>query len=81
MNQAVAKAVERFGRIDYAANFAGIVGPSDSIINLDVEKWRKTLEVNSTGVMLCNKHELIQMMKQDSTEVYAPPLGLSKPCH
>lgn len=68
--QAVQKAVEKFGRIDYAANFAGIVGPPDTIINLDVEKWRKTLEVNSTGVMLCTKHELIQMMKQDSLEVY-----------
>ncbi|OCT45296.1 3-oxoacyl-[acyl-carrier-protein] reductase FabG [Cladophialophora carrionii] len=66
---AVAQAVAKFGRIDYAANFAGIVGPPDSIVNLDVAKWKKTLDVNATGVMLCTKYEMIQMMKQDSLAV------------
>lgn len=70
--RAVSEAVDRYGRIDYAANFAGIVGPPDTIIHLDVEKWKKTLEVNATGVMLCTKHEMIQMMKQDSLEVCVP---------
>lgn len=74
MIHAVSEAVEKFGRIDYAANFAGIVGPPDTIINLDVEKWKKTLDVNATGVMLCTKHEMIQMIKQDSLEVCVPSI-------
>jgi NAD(P)-dependent dehydrogenase (short-subunit alcohol dehydrogenase family) len=67
---AVAEAVAKYGRIDYAANFAGIVGPPDTIVNLDLAKWKKTLDVNTTGVMLCTKYEMIQMMKQDSITVY-----------
>lgn len=76
--RAVTEAVNAFGRIDYAANFAGIVGPPDTIVNLDVENW-KTLDVNATGVMLCTKHEILQMMKQDSLEVCVCPTSLG-PC-
>lgn len=40
-------------------------------MDLDVEKFRKTLDINTTGVMLCTKHQMRQMMKQDSIEVYS----------
>lgn len=69
--RAIEEAVKKFGRIDYAANFAGIVGPPDTIVNLDVEKWKRCLDVNTTGVMLCTKHQLIQMMKQAPVDLYA----------
>ena len=70
MIRAVEEAVRKFGRIDYAAHFAGVVGPPDTIVNLDIEKWKRCLDVNATGVMLCTKHVLIQMMKQDPIELY-----------
>ncbi len=68
MEKAVAKTVEEFGRIDYAANFAGIVGPLDITWDIDLDKWRTVIEVNQIGVWLCMKHELRQMMKQDSID-------------
>jgi NADP-dependent 3-hydroxy acid dehydrogenase YdfG len=50
-------------------NFAGVIGPPDSVSQMRFEEWRKTLDVNCDGVMLCTKHELLQMMKQDAVEL------------
>ncbi|EXJ92434.1 hypothetical protein A1O3_00985 [Capronia epimyces CBS 606.96] len=69
---AIAQAVAEFGRIDYAANFAGIGGPHKHISEITVEEWEQVLAVNTTGVFISTKHELLQMMKQDSVEVYVP---------
>ncbi|KAJ9612904.1 hypothetical protein H2200_002845 [Cladophialophora chaetospira] len=69
VERAVNEAVKEFGRIDYAANFAGIIGPLGATHETDVDKFRQVLEVNTTGVWLCNKHELRVMMKQESLEV------------
>ncbi|KIW81722.1 hypothetical protein Z517_04748 [Fonsecaea pedrosoi CBS 271.37] len=68
VERAVSEAVKEFGRIDYAANFAGIVGPLAETWDIDTEQWKRVIEVNTVGVFLCNKHELRQMMKQESIE-------------
>lgn len=62
---AVAKAVKEFGRIDYAANFADIIGPIASMWDCDSEKYRKVIDINCNGVWLSTKYEMKQMMKQD----------------
>ncbi|KIW94318.1 uncharacterized protein Z519_05634 [Cladophialophora bantiana CBS 173.52] len=69
VERAVNEAVKEFGRIDYAANFAGIIGPLGETWDTDTDQWRRVIEVNTVGVWLCNKYELKQMMKQDSIEV------------
>ncbi|KAF2093740.1 NAD(P)-binding protein [Rhizodiscina lignyota] len=69
IERAVAQAVERFGRIDYAANFAGILGPGQRVADSDYSQWQKTMSVNCDGVMLSMKYEMRQMMKQSSIEV------------
>ncbi|KAK5723448.1 hypothetical protein LTR15_005146 [Elasticomyces elasticus] len=69
VERAVAEAVKEFGRIDYAANFAGISGPLTPVIDTDTALWRKVLEVNTVGVWLSMKHELKQMVTQDSIDV------------
>jgi NAD(P)-dependent dehydrogenase (short-subunit alcohol dehydrogenase family) len=67
----VAKAVERFGRIDFAFNNAG-VGPDNVTIpfkpftELSEADWDKVVDTNLKGVFLCLKHELRQMRKQGS---------------
>ncbi len=35
------------------------------------------MEINSVGVMICNKHELKQMIKQNSVEVFVHPIKAS----
>ena len=65
----VDKCVEAYGRLDYAFNNAGI-GPDGvrvplgSIVDLPVEIWDRTIDINLTGVFLCLKYEMKQMMKQ-----------------
>ena len=71
VEKAVAQGVERFGRIDYAANFAGVLTSTDEICDIDIKRFEHTMAVNSTGVLLSVKYELRQMMKQESIEVEA----------
>ena len=68
IERAVQEAVAKFGRIDYAANFAGVAGFMEPISELKLSDWQKTQDVNSTGVFLATKHEMRQMMKQDSID-------------
>jgi NAD(P)-dependent dehydrogenase (short-subunit alcohol dehydrogenase family) len=67
----VNKAVELYGRLDYAFNNAGI-GPDGKrvpllpIVDLTEEIWDRTLDINLKGVFLCMKYEIRQMLKQKS---------------
>jgi len=57
--------VAEHGALDGAFNNAGIEGPSAKILNLDVADWERILRVNLTGVFVCMKCEIEQMVKQD----------------
>jgi NAD(P)-dependent dehydrogenase (short-subunit alcohol dehydrogenase family) len=60
----VAKAVESFGRLDCAFNNAGIDGKGGRIHECTEENWNRVLSINLTGVWLCLKAEISQMLKQ-----------------
>ena len=61
----VAKTVEAFGRLDYAHNNAGIIASKLCKVDEYAEdEWHRMIAVNLTGVWLCMKHELAQMIKQ-----------------
>lgn len=47
---ALGKAVQVFGRLDFAFNNAGIEQPITATADLTVEKWERNLAVNLTGV-------------------------------
>ena len=68
MEQAVAQTVEVFGRIDYAANFAGLNTSFDQIHDMDIKAFQFTMNVNCTGVLISMKYELQQMLKQNPLE-------------
>jgi len=56
---------ERFGAVDIAFNNAGISPPEDdSILDTDLEGWRRVQEVNLTSVYLCCKAVLPYMLEQ-----------------
>jgi NAD(P)-dependent dehydrogenase (short-subunit alcohol dehydrogenase family) len=59
----VAESVASFGRLDAALNNAGVLGPLGAVADLALDDWRRTLDVNLTGVFLCMKHELRAMRK------------------
>jgi NAD(P)-dependent dehydrogenase (short-subunit alcohol dehydrogenase family) len=56
--------VERFGRLDCAFNNAGIDGKIESLHECTRENWEQVIAVNLTGVWLCLKYEIRQMLDQ-----------------
>ncbi len=65
----VARTVAAFGRLDCAFNNAGIsprnVGPTGQRTHeMSQQSFDDMLAVNLTGVFLCMKHELVQMLAQ-----------------
>lgn len=60
----VAKAVEKWGRLDGAHNNAGISGKIVNVADDTEENWDQTLAVDLKGVWLCMKYQIKQMLKQ-----------------
>jgi len=52
------------GSLDGAFNNAGIEGPTARITDVSLDDWSRVMRVNLTGVFLCLKHEISQMMQQ-----------------
>jgi NAD(P)-dependent dehydrogenase (short-subunit alcohol dehydrogenase family) len=65
----IAETVKTYGRLDYAANNAG-VGPDGKrlpIVDIDgytEELWDAICDTNLKGAMFCMKHEIRQFLKQ-----------------
>ncbi|NOT75720.1 MAG: SDR family oxidoreductase [Cyclobacteriaceae bacterium] len=59
----VKKAIETYGRIDFAFNNAGIEGATALTQLCTEENWDKTIAVNLKGVWLCMKYMLPEVIK------------------
>lgn len=59
----VAGIATRHGGLDCAFNNAGIEGPTAKIMDLPLADWLRVINVNLTGVYICMKAELEQMLK------------------
>ena len=46
-------AAARLGGLDVLVNNAGVAGPAAPVEDMDVDGWRRTLDVNLTGAFLC----------------------------
>ena len=63
-------AKDTYGSVDIAFNNAGISPPDDeSILDTDLEAWRRVQEVNLTSVYLCSKAALTHMLEQGSGSI------------
>ena len=60
----VTQTVETYGRLDCAFNNAGIEGGMKLTIDCTKEEFDRTIAVNLTGVWLCMKYEIQQMLSQ-----------------
>jgi NAD(P)-dependent dehydrogenase (short-subunit alcohol dehydrogenase family) len=60
----VNQAVDTYGRLDYACNNAGIGGAAAMTGDYPEDSWNQVIAINLTGVWLCMKHEIQQMLKQ-----------------
>ena len=61
----VTQVAETHGSLDGAFNNAGIEGPTAKILDVPMEAWDRVIRVNLTGVFICMKCEIEQMIKQD----------------
>jgi NAD(P)-dependent dehydrogenase (short-subunit alcohol dehydrogenase family) len=61
----VAETVARYGRLDAAMNNAGVTSPAFLFHEMPLEEWDRVIRINLTGVFLCLKAELAQMVTQD----------------
>jgi NAD(P)-dependent dehydrogenase (short-subunit alcohol dehydrogenase family) len=51
-----------YGRLDYACNNAGIGGESHPTADYPEDAWRRVIDINLTGVWLCMKYEIPEML-------------------
>lgn len=59
-------AVREYGRLDWACNNAGILGPQVPIFEYDLAQFDRVLAVNCRGVFLGLRHQLPLMIRQGS---------------
>ena len=66
VDASIAETVSTFGRIDFAFNNAGIGGAG--LVGTDavpVSDWKRVMGVNATGVWLCQRAQIRQMLTQE----------------
>ncbi len=59
----VAGCVDAYGGLDCAYNNAGIEGPGAQTVDYDEAAWERVIAINLTGVWLCMKYEIPEMLK------------------
>ena len=65
----VAACIERFGRVDILHNNVGIGTGDAGATHLNLDAWKKIMDVNLTGAFLACKHVLPQMREQRSGSI------------
>jgi sorbitol-6-phosphate 2-dehydrogenase len=61
----VREAIQEFGRIDILVSNAGILVSGDTT-QFEIEQWRRVIDVNLVGYMICAKHVAKVMVEQNS---------------
>ncbi len=65
---AVEFAVETFGALHHAVNNAGIGGTGQPHGELDIDAWKRVIDINLNGVAYGNRYQIEQFLKQDDTD-------------
>jgi len=61
----VESTVKQFGRLDYAVNAAGTIGPWANSQELKLEDHDRVMDVNYRGTFLCGRAEVGAMLKNE----------------
>jgi NAD(P)-dependent dehydrogenase (short-subunit alcohol dehydrogenase family) len=60
----IGHAVSQYGGLDLAFNNAGLIGSVAGIVATSEEDWHSVVATNLTGVWLCMKYEIPEMLKR-----------------
>ena len=55
VNKALAATEDQFAPPDILVASAGITGPNTTVVSYPVDAWKQVLDINLTGVFLCNR--------------------------
>ncbi|GAQ09922.1 3-oxoacyl-[acyl-carrier-protein] reductase FabG [Aspergillus lentulus] len=66
VEDAVRKTAEEFGQIDVGVNAAGISGKPDPSHETELSEWQRVIDINQTGVWMCQRALIRQMLRQES---------------
>lgn len=65
VNRLVEETLNAYGRIDILVANAGVIAPAKRVTELSIAEWKRHLDVNLTGVLLCNQAVLPHMIQQN----------------
>ncbi|KPM42367.1 hypothetical protein AK830_g4210 [Neonectria ditissima] len=63
--EVVQLALSRFGRLDILVNNVGIGGAPGTAVEVDMERWAKSLEVNVSSMVLMSKYAIPAMTRNE----------------
>jgi len=63
--KALAATIKAMGKVDALVCSAGITGPNLQVKDYPVDAWKQVLDINLTGVFLCNKVLVPHMTQND----------------
>lgn len=63
VGDAVKRTVDKFERLDFAFNNAGVEPTGIALADIPVETWTRNLSINLSGVFYCMKHQIPQMLE------------------
>jgi NAD(P)-dependent dehydrogenase (short-subunit alcohol dehydrogenase family) len=69
VKEMVRQTVDRFGGLDYAVNNAGIEGDLAPTAEYGKEAWDRVIGINLTGVWLCMKYEIPELLERGGGSV------------
>ncbi|SPO06784.1 related to dehydrogenases with different specificities (related to short-chain alcohol dehydrogenases) [Cephalotrichum gorgonifer] len=64
--EAVAAALNAFGRVDILINNVGVIGAKGTAVEVDREEWSACLEINVSSMMLMAKHAIPAMSRNET---------------
>jgi len=65
VEQAAAATFERFGRIDILVNAAGVTAPKTTVLETQINSWRRIVDINLTGTFLASRAVVRRMLAAD----------------
>ena len=64
VQRALNATIEKFGRLDFAFNNAGIEYEIKPVADVTEEEWDRIIDIDLRGVFLCMKHEIPLILEQ-----------------
>jgi NAD(P)-dependent dehydrogenase (short-subunit alcohol dehydrogenase family) len=64
VEQVVATVVDTWGGVDVLFNNVGIVGPSGSVVDVDLEAWDRCFDINVTSMLLMSRYCIPSMRER-----------------